>query len=153
MSAYDESVSFQQGDPVSASKLQRLADRTRPGREPGPFTVQIPGLPVMRRRPPTRAGATDFTMAEITAISGKTVTCKWVDPQVGGAAGSEFTVYLFSYTDQNNSVGQQLVSALYPALAVGQFIRVYQQQRTIWTGSFFQTGWWAVDRFDIACDP
>lgn len=91
-----------------------------------------------------------FDIAEVQSVGSTTLSCKWIDGE-GAATGSAFTVNVYSYTDEDESVGGVDLAETYPSVAVGQFIRVYRQPRTEWNGTAWVNGYWAVDRFDLAC--
>lgn len=94
-------------------------------------------------------------LAEIQSVEQTNLACRWID-QSGAPFGPTFDVYVYSYTDENSTVGQVTLNAdppeSYPTFAAGQRIRVYRMPRTEYTGIQWRTGFWAVDRVDRWCE-
>lgn len=95
-----------------------------------------------------------FENVEIQTVEATKLTGKWLD-SAGSPTGASFDVNVYSYTDEDETLGQVTLNAdppeSYPTFAAGQRIRVYRQQRTEWNGSAWITGYWAVDRVDKWC--
>lgn len=117
-----------------------------------PLSIEVPGSGRSQRRVfPSSSVDFGYRMAEITAINATTLDGKWLDEN-GDPIGDAFEIFLYSYTDVDNSVGTQNPDDCYPTVVVGQRIRVFVTPRSEWSGTEWLNGYWAFDRFDIVCD-